>query len=399
MKRKLDVVEAREIMNLKEEDINMQLLRDYFAVKKSQDAPRFSASDTFRLPSNKLYNRTDIETTVGRYLINMYLIPDKYLAKKGYQNITYTAGDISSMEKELAVMFLNDELNAEEYSEFLDRGEWITLGTSYFMVPTMNYDMNVPIPEVIKRRDELFEEYAEEIAKGDSNASAKIESELLTLSKELIKEKGNEGFDFFESGEFNFANNYKKTSIMSGAVENPYTKKLDILKSNYIDGISKEDFPYLANITVIGGYSRGVETQKAGYETKKINNAMQVVMLDEEGTNCGTQNTLRINLPDAMKAMFLYRNIVIGNEILMLTDKNIDRYVGKDIYLRSPMYCTGDKICHTCSGDLFHKLGMKNAGLLNSTMSGSLMNLSMKKFHDTTIKFDKIEIEKYIQKK
>ena len=398
-KRELTAAESREILSLKKEDITMTLLRNYFAVKKGQDNPRFNTFDTFTLLRGYYYNDETIVTTVGRYLVNLFILPDTFLKKFRYQNVTMDAGTTGDIEEKLAFMLLNDEISAKEYSEFLDNGEWMTLGLAYFLVPTMDYDMNVPIPEVIKRRDELFEQFAKEIAEGDQNVSNAIEKELLDMSKKLIKAKGNQGYDFFESGEFNFGNNYKKTSIMGGAVENPYTKKLDILKSNYISGIDKKEFPYFANLTVIGGYSRGVETQKAGYETKKINNALQVVVLDEPGTDCGTNHYLKITITDKMKNMYLYRNVLENGKLVTLTADNIGKYTGRELMMRSPMYCKTDKICSVCAGGIFYKLGMTNAGLLSSTMSGSLMNLSMKKFHDTTIKFSKLDAKKFITKR
>ena len=45
------------------------------------------------------------------------------------------------------------------------------------------------------------------------------------------------------------------------------------------------------------------------------------------------------------------------------------------------------------------KMGVKNVGLLTDTMAGTLMNKSMKKMHDASVKFSKIEIENYIQKR
>ena len=39
------------------------------------------------------------------------------------------------------------------------------------------------------------------------------------------------------------------------------------------------------------------------------------------------------------------------------------------------------------------------SGLLSDAMAGVLMNASMKKFHDATIKFTKIDIETYTIKR
>ncbi len=399
-KRMLKKEETSEILSLKNEDITMELLRSYFAVKKGKDEPRFNTFDTLKMPKGHLYNKEEIETTVGRYLANFYVIPEKYLKKYGYQNVTFNKKATEELEKKMATMLLNDEIEIKDFIQFTDNGEWITLGTSYFLVPTMDYAMTVPLPEVMKRREELFKEYEEGIKAGDPNVADTIEKELLSMSKKILKENGNEGYDFFESGEFDFGNNYKKTSIMGGALENPYTKKLNILKSNYVEGIKKEEFPYFANITVTGGYSRNVETQKGGYETKKINNSMQILVLDDKGSDCGTKNYLKVSIPEKMKNMFLNRYILQGSgKLLQLTEENIGNYVDKETMMRSPMFCKNEKICNVCAGELFYKMNVKNAGLLTSTLSGSLMNLAMKKFHNTSVNFSKIDISKYIKEK
>jgi hypothetical protein len=399
MKRKLNQTEVREILSLKRTDINMSLLKDYFAATIKRKEPRFNTYDTFVLGKDTLFNEESVETTVGRYIFNLYVIPLKYLKKFGYQNVVYNGDNINEMEDRLSYMVLQDELSTTEFADYLDRAEWLTMGTSYFLSPTMDYDMNVPLPEVIKRRDELFKEYAEEIRKGDPNVADLIERELLSLAKKILKEKGSEAYDFFESGEFSFANNYKKTSIFAGALENPYTKKLEILRSNYTDGISKDEFHHFANLTIVGGYSRNVETQKGGYETKKINNAVQGVVLDEPGSDCGTTQFLRVNIVDKQKKMFLHRYVLDGGKLVLTDEKNIKNYVGKETQIRSPLFCKGDQICSKCAGELFYKLGMRNAGLLSTTMSGNLMNMSMKKFHNTSLKFDKIDVENFIKER
>jgi len=398
LKRQLNINETNEILSLEEKDITMSLLKDYFAVRMGQDKPRFNTFDTLFLPTGKLFNEERILTTVGRYLFNAYVIPKKYLKKFGYQNIVFDADSTGGMESNLSYMLLQDEITSKEYAQYLDRGEWMTMGTAYFLSLTMDYDINVPIPEVIKLRDELFEKYKDDIKKGDPNVADLIEKQLLDLAKKILREKGSEAFDFFESGEFNFKNNYKKTSVFAGALENPYTKKLEILKSNYIDGISKDEFHHFANLTIVGGYSRNVETQKGGYETKKINNAVQGIVLDDAGTDCGTKQFLNVTIPPKMKDMFLHRYILDGGKLTLLDENNIGQFTGKEVSMRSPMLCKSeDKICSKCAGELFYKLGMKNAGLLSTTMSGNLMNMSMKKFHNTSVVFSKMDINKFIK--
>ncbi len=399
MKRKLNQVETKEVLSLTRQDINMSLLKAYFAATLTRKEPRFNTFDTLTLPKGRLFNEEAAETTVGRFLFNLYVIPDEYFKKFGYQNVIYNVDNISEMEERMSYMVLQDELPTKEFAGYLDRAEWLTMGTAYFLSPTMDYDINVPLPEVIKRREELFRQYADEIKKGDPNVADLIEKELLALAKKILKEKGSEAYDFFESGEFSFSNNYKKTSIFAGALENPYTKKLEILRSNYIDGISKDEFHHFANLTIVGGYSRNVETQKGGYETKKINNAVQGVTLDEPGSDCKTTQFLKVTITDKQKKMFLHRYVLDGGKLVLTDEKNIKGYIGKTVQMRSPLFCKGDQICSKCAGELFYKLGMRNAGLLSTTMSGNLMNMSMKKFHNTSLKFDKINIDNFIKER
>ena len=137
----------------------------------------------------------------------------------------------------------------------------------------------------------------------------------------------------------------------------------------------------------------------SGYETKKINNAMQTLVLDEAGSDCGTKYYNTVKMTDKTAKLFVNRYILDSSgELVILKPDNIKQYVGKEVKMRSPMFCKGDKICNKCAGDFFYKMNIKNAGLLTSTLSGTLMNLSMKKFHDSTVKFNKIDIEEYISK-
>ena len=97
--------------------------------------------------------------------------------------------------------------------------------------------------------------------------------------------------------------------------------------------------------------------------------------------------------------MFLDRYIVDKSApggLTLLTEKNIKNFVGKKVRMISPLFCKGDKVCNKCAGELFYKLGVKNAGLLTSTFSGSLMNKAMKKFHNASVSFDRINVDNYL---
>jgi len=399
--RELTKEEKAELLKLKRSDITSKFLKDWFAVRPGQSEPRFEGNFTLTLlpGESPFYIKTATKTTIGRYIANLVFIPDKYIKKFGYVNFPLDTGGIGKIQSNLGLMLLDDELTVKEYIEYLDRGEWLGMNTAFFMLPSMNYKVNKPIDSVIKLRDELFDKYKKEIAEGDSNTADMIEKKVLGAAKEELISSKNPSYDYYASGEFKFANNYKKTSIMGGAVVDLMTNKLVITKGNYMDGISKEEYPIFTGLTVGGGYGRGVATQEGGYETKKLNLSLQSASIDEEDSDCGTELTANILLTDKNYKMFKERYIVENNRLVLLTGDNIKNYIGKVIHLRSPLYCKNPKYCRKCSGEILTKLDINNAGLLTSTYSGTLMNMSMKKIHDASVKFTKIDFTKFIQER
>ena len=104
-------------------------------------------------------------------------------------------------------------------------------------------------------------------------------------------------------------------------------------------------------------------------------------MLDDYGSDCGTKRTLDVKLTNTIKKDYMYRYIVTDNgSLVLLTPENMDKYVGKTIKMRSPMMCVGEKICNHCAGDLFYKLGIKNAGLTASRVATTLTRLNINFF-------------------
>ena len=117
-------------------------------------------------------------------------------------------------------------------------------------------------------------------------------------------------------------------------------------------------------------------------------------MLDDYGSDCGTKRTLDVKLTNTIKKDYMYRYIVTDNgSLVLLTPENMDKYVGKTVKMRSPMMCVGEKICNHCAGDLFYKLGIKNAGLTASRVATTLTRLNMKKFHENLITAQKVDLD------
>lgn len=138
---------------------------------------------------------------------------------------------------------------------------------------------------------------------------------------------------------------------------------------------------------------KAVGTQVSGYFAKQILAALQTEVLDIPGSDCGTKRTLEFQLTKKNARDFYYRYIVENGKLVELTPEVIGNYIGKTVKLRSVMYCTGDKICHHCAGNMFYKLGITNIGLTTSRIATTLTKLGMKKFHDATVNAQQIDID------
>lgn len=123
-------------------------------------------------------------------------------------------------------------------------------------------------------------------------------------------------------------------------------------------------------------------TADSGYLAKQLLAGMQTEIIDESGTDCGTDKTIEIELTEKNKSDLMNRNIKVNGKPLLITDGNISKFIGKKLNVYTPMYCTGDKICSKCAGNYNNKF----IGLDASKVATTLTNLNMKKFHNNVIK-------------
>ena len=130
---------------------------------------------------------------------------------------------------------------------------------------------------------------------------------------------------------------------------------------------------------------KAVGTQNSGYMAKKLLASMQTEVLDVKDSDCGTLRTIDITLTEKNSKDFKYRFIKEGEKLVLLTPEEMKKRIGKTVKMRSPMMCTGDKICNHCAGDLYYMLGIENIGLSASRVATTLTNLNMKKFHENLI--------------
>lgn len=352
---------------------------------------KVKTSDTFILEKGEYFNTERITTNVGLFIFNKFLIEESFKDVVGYVNTPVTGKVKSAIDDKLSKALLNDKITVQEMVTFLDKTEWISKQFNSVFTTSFTLTTLKPNKNVIKTRDKLIKDNKEKLENGDIATAAKIESDVLDVAKKELK--GDRGMDLYDSGaRGSFGNNYKSIAVMKGPVLNPTTNKWEFAGSSYMEGINKEDIAIHGNSVITGEYPKAVGTQVGGYRAKQFTAAFQGIVLGDSGSDCGTKLYLEFVLTDWMKKDVLYRYIIDGSKLVLLTDENIGKYMGTKIKLRSPMFCKNEKICSKCAGTMFEKLGLKNVGLTATRVASTLRDKNMKKFHDSTVSIATIDL-------
>ena len=398
--RKLTDVEVQYLFRAtaKKEDITIDLIKDLFAFTRDKEA-RFQPGDSFTLRAKTFYNEKDEVTSAGRFLFNRLILSDPKIGQAiGYMNMDMGGSGLGVLDSKMTDLLLEDKITVEDFSEYLDKIQWLGFATTKFLAPSLTTDLIILPPAVKARKAELLEKHADAVAKADVDTIGAIEAELLKLAKVELTDVSD--MDIYDSGSRgSYANNYKQTAVGRGivrSISNP--DKLMVSMASLEEGVPKEDISVFADVLTGGSFSRAVGTRSGGYEAKKISASFQGVKLSQKGSDCRTKHTVSMILDSDSAKLLNKRYIMVGDKAVKLTSENMSQYIGKQINLRSPMYCADKHYCNICSGDLYYEMGVENVGLITNIIGSSLTTISMKKMHDTSVKLGQMDPFDYIDK-
>lgn len=386
------------LLGMTPDDITADFIFEYLADttkkvngKLVQSPSRMKTYDTFTLKKGEYFNTEDITTNVGLFIFNKFLIEESFSKVVGYVNTPVNAKVQKSIEGQISQALLDDKITVPEMVKYLNKLQWLSKEFNAVFSGSFTMKTIKPVPKVMKLKEKLVKENEEVLKKGDIATAVKIEKELLNVAREELK--GDSGMDLYDSGaRGSFDNNYKNIAVIKGPVYNPVTDKYDFVQSSFMEGIKKEEIPIVANSITTGAYPKAVGTQVGGYFNKQVSAAFQGVVLDKPDSDCGTKLYLDMVITPDNKSQYLHRYIIEGNKLVLLDDNNISKYINKKVKLRSPVYCKGDKLCSRCAGVLYYKLGIENIGLTATRLAGTLLNLNLKKFHNSTANIKKIDL-------
>jgi len=394
MKRYAKLITKQEdidfLLNVKEDDITLSFIMDTFG--EFDGKRKFNTYDEIDIPKDSYgppgnRNKNVFRTTVGLWIFNKYFIEKDLFHIFKYINKTINKKEFGKINERLSYALLEDEIELSVMKKYLMKTQKVMPYVS-ILSPSYTLNMLLCTKEIEKKKKELFKKYEEEVKSGDPLIIDKIQSELLDFAKELLKD--DPAMDTYNSGaRGSFNNNFKNLFVMKGLVKDPDPNKgYEVATSSFMTGVKKEEYHIYAKSLAAGPYSRAKKTEFGGYLEKLFLAAYQHVVLDKEGSDCGTKRYITVDFNTENMQDYMYSYIIKGDNLVELTSKNMDKYKGKIVKLRFSSLCESKTgICNKCAGNLFYRLGIKNIGMTAPQIPSRLKVLSMKSFHNSSQTF------------
>lgn len=365
--------------------------------------PRFNTFDIVTIPPNSYgpegkRNKNSFTTTVGRWWWNKCFIEHDLFDIFGYINKPVTKKLNKDINNKISYAVMEDKVTVDVLKRFLNRQQKFQ-PYSNIICSGFTEKMISSIGVINKKKQELVKKYKDELKNPDTKvlAASKMEKELLDFAKDYLKD--DPSMDMFNSGaKVSFDNNFKNMFVMKGAIKSPEaTEGFDIVFSNYLDGISKDEYGVMAKSLSEGPYSRALATPKGGYQEKLLLRAFQHLMLAAKGTDCHTKHTIELFLDKDMAEQMMYSYIVDGDNLVELTSETLPKYLNKTVKFRFSSLCEWHeegKICNACAGNLFYRLNFINVGTAMPQVASTMKNSRLKQFHNSTIRLHEMDVIK-----
>ena len=397
-----------------DKDVNNKNLQKYFSNRitrgedgfsiKSIERPLYYTTDEFILKKGTLPNvKEDTQTNIGFYIFNLYVIASVFgdLIPYYCPKEALISDNVDGLQQKIIDLLLAHKATGEQFSEFQTRFSKIGFkGTLW--TPGQSYNFIKVNPEVAKAKPVLLKKWREAVAAGEDPVSTyvtMVEKPLLNIAKENLKNDPSWPL-YARGGKPKFGNMYKNCTVSMGPVYDPVNGTYKIAENSYMEGVDNNMVSTFANIQVDAAYNRAVGTQIGGADTKLVFAAMQTVKLNpKKGSDCGSTKYREFILTKKNLKNVLLRYIVDDStgKLVMLTNENASKYVGKKIKMRSAIFCKDEAFCNICAGDYFYELGVENIGNTIVRMTSKILNLYLKSMHDISVDATEIEPWKYIK--
>lgn len=350
----------------------------------------FRSKDKFILHEGDLPNvDAPQETTIGRIITNCFYFMDvmggripfvnKEINRKVLQKIfgdnTYDDDDPRATDP--------GNFSVSEFKKCVDNGYALTM-YSTICVPTACPETMYPPKWLIVMRDELFEQYGDDMVKPE--IFAMVQAQLLTAYREFLMTTPSA--DFFV-GNKTIDDAFNKMFLGWG-IERSFGGNAFIKNSLY-EGWDMKHFSAMVNSGIGASYSRGASTADGGEKVKILIRATQNIKITMD--DCGTSMGIPWLITENNYKEFVDGYALTPDGTVLITEEYASISIGGTLIIRSPSTCRkehGDSCMH-CAG----KHNSSNARGMSPAVSGigsRLMILNLKSMHKGS-KIDMVEID------
>ena len=336
-----------------------------------------------------------ITTTVGRALANRILKIDPFGTYFPYDN---SPTKINDFVNSATIHLMNNKITTDQMIKLFNNAIWLTRFAD-MILPSLSRNILTTPKSSVSLRNKLTKENQQFIDAGNAAQYEKNVKEPV-LADIVNNLKDDPSFELYLMGKPSVGNHLKQTIGTFSPLPDPATGKFVIPTGCYQEGLHPEDYDVWANMNVTGTFGRAVATQNGGSVVKSLYGSMNNIIAGPAGSDCGTKKYKSVKLSKDSKLFYMWNYIVeSGGRLVLLTPDNFDSYVGKNVDFRSPLYCMHENaniICNKCAGELPYKTGLLTIGSLTAKVGFNFVQLSMKGFHDTSIKLADLNIFDYM---
>ena len=388
------------VCNIDPKDITFSFVADLFGefdgkIKANPYDLITVPKGTYGIPGSKRgVNTKPFTTTVGKLVFNKIYIQQNPTIYEyfGWIGDDVTGKVFKNLYKKIGYLRLEDIVSLEDMKRFAMSTQF-TMPFCQFLSPSFTDDMLLSSKKINKEKERLLKENKAALDAGDVTVQDKIQKELVAYAKDLLKD--DPSMDTFNSGGGgDFNNNFKNMFIMKGTVRDPDPNKpYNFITSNYIDGVSEDEYAMLANSLAEGPYSRSKKTEIGGWWEKLFVYAFQHLTLLEPGSDCGTKRYIEEYLTADNIDKYMYNYVIQGNKLVEITSANRDSFIGKKVKMRFSSLCEAkDGFCNKCAGNLYYRLGIHRVGVITPQIPSRLKNIAMKAFHNSQVELTDMNV-------
>jgi len=362
-----------------------------------KDEPIFRFLDPIEVSKDWVANAPEkpTVTTYGNVIFNVCTIVNAFNTKLDF---VFGQVDIGSVEDKIAKKLTedkdlvegSDQISISEYIKFVDSLQFIgNLSSLCTVSATQKSIQTAPGFEEFKKT--LIQKYGDKLS--DPTEYVKFETELKAFDDAYLK--GDPSTKAFLTGRIKDVAR-KKMFLTLGTEQsfNAVQSSTPVINSLH-EGWPVKDpkqFTAMMNGIRFGSFSRGSETVRGGVAAKiLLRSGSNFKVIDNDcGTKLGITRLYQKHDIDNLVGRFI---IVDKNIILIKTIEQAQSYIGKEIIVRSPMYCRspGESICKICAGT---RLSSFPNGLTIplTDMSTIILYTSMKAMHGKVLSTAEIDI-------